>query len=94
MGNFAGRVLLAIIVYIIASKVIHKLCKIIVLSMRKVNADTGVIQFVSSLVKMSLYFLLIVTIATSFGVKESSIAALLASAGVAVGLALQGACPI
>lgn len=58
--------------------------------MRKVNADTGVIQFVSSLVKMSLYFLLIVTIATSFGVKESSIAALLASAGVAVGLALQG----
>ncbi len=90
VGNFAGRVLLTILVYIIASKVIHKLCKIIVLSMQKVNADTGVTQFVSSLVKMSLYFLLIVTIATSFGVKESSIAALLASAGVAVGLALQG----
>lgn len=90
IGNFAGRVLLAILVYVIASKLIHKLCKIIVASMKRANADTGVTQFVSSFVKASLYGLLIITIATSFGVKESSIAALLASSGVAIGLALQG----
>lgn len=90
IGNFAGRVLLAILVYIIASKLIHKLCKFIVMSMKKANADTGVTQFVSSFVKAALYGLLIITIATSFGVKESSIAALLASSGVAIGLALQG----
>lgn len=90
IGNFAGRVLLAILVYIIASKLIHKLCKFIVVSMKKANADTGVTQFVSSFVKAALYGLLIITIATSFGVKESSIAALLASSGVAIGLALQG----
>ena len=90
IGNFAGRVLLAILVYIIASKLIHKLCKFIVISMKKANADTGVTQFVSSFVKAALYGLLIITIATSFGVKESSIAALLASSGVAIGLALQG----
>ena len=58
--------------------------------MNRANADTGVIQFVSSFVKAALYFLLIVSIATSFGVKKSSIAALLASSGVAIGLALQG----
>lgn len=91
IGNFAGRVLLAILIYIIASKIIHKICRLIAVSMNKANADTGVIQFVSSFAKAALYFLLIVTIATSFGVKESSIAALLASSGVAVGLALQGA---
>lgn len=90
IGNFAGRVLLAILVYIIASKLIHKLCKFIVMSMKKANADTGVTQFVSSFVKAALYGLLVITIATSFGVKESSIAALLASSGVAIGLALQG----
>lgn len=90
IGNFAGRVLLAILVYMIASKLIHKLCKFIVASMKRANADTGVTQFVSSFVKASLYGLLIITIATSFGVKESSIAALLASSGVAIGLALQG----
>ena len=90
IGNFAGRVLLAILVYVVASKLIHKLCKIIVASMKRANADTGVTQFVSSFVKATLYGLLIITIATSFGVKESSIAALLASSGVAIGLALQG----
>lgn len=90
IGSFAGRVLLAILVYMIASKLIHKLCRFLVKSMNRANADTGVIQFVSSFVKAGLYFLLVVTIATSFGVKESSIAALLASGGVAVGLALQG----
>lgn len=90
IGNFVGRVLLAILVYIIASKLIHKICRLIAASMNRANADTGVIQFVSSFVKAALYFLLIVSIATSFGVKESSIAALLASSGVAIGLALQG----
>lgn len=90
IAGFAGRVLLAIFVYIIASKLIHKLCRLIAKSMNRANADTGVTQFVTSFVKAGLYFLLIVTIATSFGVKESSIAALLASGGVAVGLALQG----
>lgn len=90
IGNFAGRVLLAIIIYMIASKLIHKACRIISASMSRANADKGVIQFITSFIKAAMYFLLIVTIATSFGVKESSIAALLASSGVAVGLALQG----
>ena len=58
--------------------------------MNKAGADTGVIQFLTSFVKTALYFLLIVSIAVRFGIKESSIAALLASGGVAIGLALQG----
>ena len=90
IGTFIGRVLLAILVYIIASKLIQKLSRFIVLSMKKANVDTGVVQFVSSVVKAALYCLLVVSIATSFGVKESSIAALVASGGVAIGLALQG----
>lgn len=90
IGNFAGRVLLAIVVYIIASKLIRKACKLLSLSMEKANADAGVIQFVTSFVKAALFFVLIMSIATSFGIKESSIAALLASGGVAIGLALQG----
>ena len=51
IGNFAGRVLLAIVVYVVASKIIHKLCKLIVASMKRANADTGVTQFVSSFAK-------------------------------------------
>ena len=51
IGNFAGRVLLAILVYVIASKLIHKLCKIIVASMKRANADTGVKIFIKAALK-------------------------------------------
>lgn len=87
---FAWKVILAIVIYFIASKVIIKICAIIRAAMNKAGADTGVIQFLTSFVKTALYFLLIVSIAVRFGIKESSIAALLASGGVAIGLALQG----
>ena len=62
------EVLLAILVYVVASKIIHKLCKLIVASMNRANADTGVTQFLSSFAKAAMYFFLIVSIATSFGV--------------------------
>ena len=54
------------------------------------SVDKGVIQFTGSLLRIVLYILLVFSIATHFGVKESSIAALLGTAGVTVGLALQG----
>ena len=87
---FAWKVILAIVIYFIASKVIVKICAFIRAAMNKAGADTGVIQFLTSFVKTALYFLLIVSIAVRVGIKESSIAALLASGGVAIGLALQG----
>ncbi|MCA5960246.1 mechanosensitive ion channel [Blautia sp. RD014234] len=87
---FAWKVILAIVIYFIASKAIVKICAFIRAAMNKAGADTGVIQFLTSFVKTALYFLPIVSIAVRFGIKESSIAALLASGGVAIGLALQG----
>ncbi len=59
----------------------------------KSRLDTGVAQFMSSLVKIILYILLIFNISTSFGVKESSLAELLGTAGVTMGLALQADLP-
>ena len=58
--------------------------------MERSNADVGVRQFVDSMLKFGLYALLIFMIATKFGVESSSVAAIIASAGVAIGLALQG----
>ncbi len=52
--------------------------------------DKGVEQFVDSMLKFGLYFVLIFTIATKFGLDAASVAAVIASAGVALGLALQG----
>ncbi len=47
-------------------------------------------SFVDSMLKFVMYAVLIFLIATKFGVESSSVAALIASAGVAIGLAVQG----
>lgn len=88
--GFGIKVLLAIVFFIIGSKIIKWIRKIVRRSFEKTNADTGVRQFVDSMLKFGLYAILIFTIATKFGVESSSVAALIASAGVAIGLALQG----
>ena len=58
--------------------------------MNKGKVDVGVIQFTDSFLKAALYIVLIFMIADSMGVDATGAVAVLGSAGVAVGLALQG----
>lgn len=59
-------------------------------SFERSEADKGVEQFVDSLLKYGLYGILIFCLISSLGFDTTSVAALLASSGVATGLALQG----
>ncbi|MDO5134862.1 MAG: mechanosensitive ion channel family protein [Eubacteriales bacterium] len=88
--GFGLKVVLAIVAFYVGRRLIAWLLKVIRRSMERASVDKGVIQFVSSLGKIMLYALLVFNIATYFGVKESSAAALLGTAGVTIGLALQG----
>ena len=88
--GFGIKVILALIFSFLGSKVIKWLRKIVRRSFERTNVDAGVAQFVDSMLKFGLYALLIFMIATNFGIESSSIAALIASAGVAIGLAVQG----
>ncbi len=88
--NLGIRVLLSVIVLFVGAQVIKLIRKIIKNSLKRGNADKGVIQFIDSFVKAALYALLILTIASGFGLDAASILALLGSAGVAIGLAIQG----
>ena len=88
--GFGIKVILALIFFFLGSKVIKWLRKIVRRSFERTNVDAGVAQFVDSMLKFGLYALLIFMIATNFGIESSSIAALIASAGVAIGLAVQG----
>lgn len=90
LTKFGLKVVIAILVFIGGRKVIQWAINFVKVSMQKASVDKGVIQFTSSLLRVVLYALLIFNIATNFGVKESSVAALLGTAGVTVGLALQG----
>lgn len=84
------KVVMALLVFVGGRKVIQWFVSFIKKSMERASVDKGVIQFTGSLLRIVLYILLVFSIATHFGVKESSIAALLGTAGVTVGLALQG----
>lgn len=90
VSEFALRVAAAILVFWLGRKIIGWVLKVMKGSLERHSVDTGVIQFGGSLVKFILYALLIFNISTYFGVKESSVAALLGTAGVTVGLAMQG----
>ncbi|MBR3607524.1 MAG: mechanosensitive ion channel [Lachnospiraceae bacterium] len=88
--DFGLKVLLAVLILIFGLQFIKIFRKIIKKSLNKANADLGVTQFIDSFVKIGLYVVLIMIIATGFGVNVTSVIAVLGSAGVAVGLALQG----
>lgn len=87
---FGIRVLLALIVFFIGHKAIKWLRKLVSASMERANSDTGVRQFVDSLMKFGLHIFLVIIIANGLGVESTSTAALIASGGMAVSLAMQG----
>ena len=88
--GFGLKVVLAIIVFFVGRKLIRWSVKLMKRSMERARLDEGVVQFACSAGKAVLYTMLIFNIAVSLGVTESSVAALLGTAGVAIGLALQG----
>ena len=88
--SFGMKVVLSIVAFYVGTKLIKWLLKVAKRSMEKAGIDMGVAQFICSFGKFLLYLILIFNIATNFGVKESSVAALLGTAGVTIGLALQG----
>ena len=83
------RVLLALVVFFIGVQLIKLIRRILRKSFERRNVDVGVSRFLDSLVKAVLYILLLFMIASSFGLDATSVA-LVGSAGVAIGLAVQG----
>ena len=88
--NLGIRIVLAVLFFLIGVQLIKIVRKIVKKSMQKANAEVGVMQFVDSFLKAALYVVLVFMLASSFGVDAASIVALLGSAGVAIGLAVQG----
>ena len=88
--DFVVGVILALVVFAIGAKVIGIIRKIIRRSLQRSGVDKGVETFVDSMLKFGLYTVLIFSIGKNFGLDTASVAAAFASAGVAIGLALQG----
>lgn len=74
----------------IGLKVIGVLRKIVRRTLEHSQIDTGVVQFLDAFLKIAAYTVLILALLARFGIQTTSFITLLGSAGVAIGLSLQG----
>ena len=86
-----GRILLALAVVVIGFLVIKLLYKITVKALAKTKLDEKAARIIAKVIKFVLYIVLAVAVIEVLGVPMTSVAALIASGGLAVGLAFQGA---
>lgn len=87
---FLWTVILAVVVYFIGTRIIRVLLKAYDRWADRREIDEGVRQFLHSLLKAVFYLILVFLILTLFGVTTASVVAVLGSAGLTLGLALQG----
>lgn len=88
--GFGLRLLLTVLLFLVGSRLIKLVRKIVRRSMERAGADVGVTQFMDSLIRVLLYFLLVMFLADGIGVDTTSVMALVGSAGLTIGLAFQG----
>ena len=84
------RILVAIIVFYIGKLIINKIHAIVRTILVKHSIEKSLATFVLSVVKITLLFVLIVSVIGILGIETSSFIAIFASAGVAIGMALSG----
>ena len=85
------KLIIGIILIVIGFKIINKLLKRFVNFCEKRNVDMTIVRFTKSFISITSKALLVLTIAAGYwDLKLSGLAAIFASAGVAIGLALQG----
>ncbi len=89
--NMALRILAALVIYFIGRLLIKWLVKNLAKIKGFGKIDETARGYIISLIKAVLYTVLIVCIVAQLGVAMSSVVALLATAGAAIGLAMQGA---
>lgn len=90
MITFAINLTIAIVVFYAGKFIIGKIHNVFTSIFVKRKVDASLATFILSLVRMLLYFILIVTVIGILGIETSSFIAIFASAGVALGMALSG----
>lgn len=88
--SFAYRLVVAVIIVLIGMKVARMVKRILKRSFERMNMDVSVSKFLLSAANAVVYALTLFIAADKIGIPSASIIALLGSAGLTVGLALQG----
>lgn len=90
MIAFGLKVLAALLIYIVGSWLIGKIKKILQRAFTRRNTEQTIASFATSAVTISLTVMLVIITVSTLGVDTTSLAALLAAGGMAIGMALSG----
>lgn len=88
--DYGPKIIGAILIYIVGSWIIKKLMGVLKKAMLKKDYDEALQKFLLNLVSWALKIFLIIMVIGKLGVETTSFAAVIAAAGLAIGLALQG----
>ncbi len=89
--DFGGKLLAAIVVFLIGRWICKHTRRIIGNILEKRNVDVSLTSFINSLVGLLLNFFLFIIVIALLGINTSSFIALLGAAGLALGMAASGA---
>ena len=84
------RILAAILIFYIGKFIINRIYSVARAIMVRKDFDRSLTSFLLSFIRITLLFLLIITVIGVLGIETSSFIAIFASAGVAIGMALSG----
>ncbi len=88
--SFGLKLLAALAIYLIGAWAIRKIKGMIARIFERKSTDAAIASFVQSIVGIALTILLIIVTIGAVGIDTTSIAALLAGGGMAIGMALNG----
>ncbi len=90
MVDFAIHLAIAVLVFYAGKFIIRRIYSLVMSILVRRKVDRSLSTFILSLIRIVLYFILVVTVIGILGINTSSFIALFASAGVAIGMALSG----
>ena len=88
--DLGGRILVALIIFIIGKLIVNWANRLFAKMLERRKVDASIQSFLKSIVNITLLVLLFLAVIGKLGIELTSFAALLASAGVAIGMALSG----
>ncbi len=88
--QFGLKVIAALLIYIVGAWLIGRIRKLVKKSFNRRHTEPTLASFVDSLLSITLWVILVIITVGTLGVNTTSLAALLAAGGMAIGMALSG----
>ena len=88
--EFGKNLVIAIVIFFVGKWIVALVVRALRMAMQKADVDKTLETFVANLLRMGLMVFVIIAAINQLGIQTASLVAVLAAAGLAVGLALQG----